>query len=260
MPNEKAPLLRVVDTHCHLEQEEFQLDLDEVADRASKAGVHMITSAITPDTWSRCLGVANEFQNVYASIGLDPVLFADLDSALDCIHKNASQLIAIGEVGLDHFRTRDHSEREFQKSAFEAAIEKADELRLPVQVHSRSAGKRALEVLSNMNARSVHMHAFDGKASLARVASTEYGYYFSIPTSVVHSAQKRKLVKAIDIERILVETDSPVLGPDRESRNEPMNVWAALREVASILKREEEEMREILLENTLRLYPGIRTK
>jgi TatD DNase family protein len=104
------------------------------------------------------------------------------------------------------------------------------------------------------------MHAFDGKASLARVASTEHGYYFSIPTSVVRSAQKRKLVKAVDIERILVETDSPVLGPDRESRNEPMNVWVALREVALILRREEEEMREILLENTLRLYPGIRTK
>ena len=108
--------------------------------------------------------------------------------------------------------------------------------------------KKALEVLSNMNARSVHMHAFDGKASLARIASREKGYYFSIPNSVVRSAQKRNLVKAIDIERILVETDSPVLGPDRESRNELMNVWVVLREVVSILKREE-EMRMISLDN-----------
>ncbi len=260
MPNEKTPLLRVVDTHCHLEQAEFLHDLDAVVDRALEGGVHMITSAITPDTWSRGLDIAYELQNVHAAIGLDPVLFSDLESVLDCIHKNASQLIAIGEVGLDHYRTRDHSERECQRSAFEAAIEKADDLRLPVQVHSRSAGKKAIEVLSSMNAHSVHMHAFDGKASLARIASREKGYYFSIPTSVVRSAQKRKLVKAVDIERILVETDSPVLGPDRETRNEPMNVWMALREIASILKREEEEMREILLENTLRLYPGIRTK
>jgi TatD DNase family protein len=259
MPSEKKPLLRVVDTHCHLEQTEFQHDLDTVIDRASKTGVHMITSAITPDTWSKCLDIAHKFRNVHASIGLDPVLFADFESALNYINKNASQLTAIGEVGLDHYRTRDHSEREYQKSAFEAAIEKADELRLPVQVHSRSAGKKAIEILSNMNARSVHMHAFDGKASLARVASREKEYYFSIPTSVVRSSQKRKLVKAVDVERILVETDSPVLGPDRESRNEPSNVWVALREVANILKREEEEMREILLENTLRLYPGIRT-
>jgi TatD DNase family protein len=139
-------------------------------------------------------------------------------------------------------------------------IELATEIDLPLQVHSRSAGRKALETLTNMEAKNVQMHAFDGKASLARVASTEHGYYFSIPTSVVRSAQKRKLVKAVDIERILVETDSPVLGPDRESRNEPMNVWVALREVALILRREEEEMREILLENTLRLYPGIRTK
>ena len=260
LPNEEPPFLRVVDTHCHLEQVEFQHDLDAVINRASKTGVHMITSAITPDTWRRCLDIAHEFQNVHASIGLDPVLFANYESALDYMHENSSQLIAIGEVGLDHYRTRDHSERECQKSAFEAAIEKADELRLPVQVHSRSAGKKAIEVLSNMSARSVHMHAFDGKASLARVASREKGYYFSIPTSVVRSVQKRKLVKAVNIERILVETDSPVLGPDKESRNEPSNVWIALREVASILGREEEEMCEILIENTLRLYPGIRTK
>ena len=99
-----------------------------------------------------------------------------------------------------------------------------------------------------MEMERVQMHAFDGKASLARVASRENGYYFSIPTSVVPSAQKRKLVKAVDIERILVETDSPVLGPDRESRNEPINVRVVLREVVSILKREE-EMRRIFLDN-----------
>jgi len=170
------------------------------------------------------------------------------------------QLIALGEVGLDHYLERDHKKREEQEKSFKLMIALAKEIGLPLQVHSRSAGRKSLETLSNMEAENVQMHAFDGKANLARVASTEYGYYFSIPTSVVRSAQKRKLVKAVDIERILVETDSPVLGPDRESRNEPSNVWVALREVALILKREEEEMREILLENTLRLYPGIRTK
>jgi TatD DNase family protein len=74
---------------------------------------------------------------------------------------------------------------------------------------------------------------------------------------VVRSPQKRKLVKAVAIERLLMETDSPVLGPEKGIRNEPSNIWLALRETARILKREEEELREIVLENTLRLYSRI---
>jgi len=251
---------QIVDTHCHLEEPEFDADLEEVIQQAVRLGVHMITSAISEDTWERALGISRSYGSVSVALGLDPALYYQVNSAQDIINANQEQLIALGEVGLDHYRERDHKKRENQEKSFRLMIALAKEIGLPLQVHSRSAGRRCLETLTNMEAEKVQMHAFDGKASLARVASAEYGYYFSIPTSVVRSAQKRKLVKAIDIERILVETDSPVLGPDRESRNEPSNVWVALREVASILKREEDEMREILLENTLRLYPGIRTK
>jgi TatD DNase family protein len=220
----------------------------------------MITSAIREDTWDRALDISANHDSVSVALGLDPDLYHRVQLVKDFIKVKRDRLIAIGEVGLDHYRERNHKKREGQEKSFQQMIELAKEIDLPLQVHSRSAGRKALETLTNMEARNVQMHAFDGKASLARVASKEHGYYFSIPTSVVRSAQKRKLVKAVDIERILVETDSPVLGPDRESRNEPMNVWVALREVASILKREEEELREILLENTLRLYSGIRTK
>ena len=252
--------LRIIDTHCHLEEPEFAVDSDEVIQRAVRLGVHMITSAIQEDTWNRALDISASHDSVSVALGLDPDLCHQIQSAKDFIKVKREQLIALGEVGLDHYRERDHKKREDQEESFRQMIELATEIDLPLQVHSRSAGRKALETLTNMEAKNVQMHAFDGKASLARVASTEHGYYFSIPASVVRSAQKRKLVKAVDIERILVETDSPVLGPDRESRNEPMNVWVALREVALILRREEEEMREILLENKLRLYPGIRTK
>jgi TatD DNase family protein len=220
----------------------------------------MITSAIRKETWDRALDISVSYDSVSVALGLDPDLHHQIQSAKEFIKAKRERLIALGEVGLDHYRERDHKKREGQQESFQQMIELAKESDLPLQVHSRSAGRKALETLADMEARNVQMHAFDGKASLARTASKEYGYYFSTPTSVVHSAQKRKLVKAVDIERILVETDSPVLGPDRGSRNEPSNVWVALREVASILKREEEEMREILLENTLRLYPEIRTK
>ncbi|MGY5852721.1 MAG: TatD family hydrolase, partial [Candidatus Thorarchaeota archaeon] len=81
-----------------------------------------------------------------------------------------------------------------------------------------------------------------------------------IPTSVVRSPQKQKLVKAVDIEHLLLETDSPVLCAEKGVRNEPSNVLIVIEAIASILHRTEDEIREITLENTLRLYKRITAK
>jgi TatD DNase family protein len=250
---------RLIDTHCHLEQTEFDVDRSDVILRAKEKGIHIISSAITEDTWEKCLQIAREHDNVNTSLGLDPILTDYVESAKQSIMQNSECIVSIGEVGLDHFKERDHTLRNLQESAFREFIALSNELKIPIQVHSRSAGKKAIEVLEDNNASAVHMHAFDGKASYARSASVDLGYYFSIPTSVVRSPQKRKLVKAIAIEKLLLETDSPVLGPDKGERNEPSNIDIALTEVATILHRDEEELREIILENTLKLYNRIRS-
>ncbi len=250
--------LQFVDAHCHLENAAFDGDRDSVIKEAANLGIRIITSAIDKELWPRGLEIAEQYDNVYASIGLDPTSFNDFEIAIEWIRENHSNIIAIGEVGLDHYRTRDHTEREGQKQSFTRMIDLAGELNLPIQVHSRSAGAKAIVVLEEAEARSVHMHAFDGKASHARRASHNMDYYFSIPTSVVRSPQKRKLVKAVDIEHLLLETDSPVLGPEKGERNEPTNLPIVLREVAVILGRGEEELRSIVLENTRRLYSTVK--
>ncbi|MHA1925647.1 MAG: TatD family hydrolase [Candidatus Thorarchaeota archaeon] len=249
--------MQIIDSHSHLENDAFLGDRDAVIKRAADEGIHIITSAIDRELWSRGLKIAEQHDNVYASLGLDPTSYGDCDIAIEWIRANHSTMIAIGEVGLDHFRIRNHSERNDQEQTFRKLIALASDFKLPIQVHSRSAGAKAIAVLEKCDARSVHMHAFDGKAGHAKKASRDLEYYFSIPISVVRSPQKRKLVKAVAIERLLMETDSPVLGPEKGIRNEPSNIWLALRETARILKREEEELREIVLENTLRLYSRI---
>ena len=251
--------LRMIDTHCHLENEAFTTDLETVIQKAADKGIHIITSAINKNSWSKCCEIASIHDNVYCSIGLDPMQYEDYTLAIDWIKDHSSKIIAIGETGLDHFIIRNHEQRDEQELAFRSLIALSIEIKHPIQVHSRSAGKKALEVLESCNAADVHLHAFDGRASLARIASRDLGYYFSIPTSVVRSPQKQKLVKAIDIERLLLETDSPVLGAEKGERNEPANLDIALQEVALILHRDEEELREIVLENTLRLYKGIKS-
>ena len=253
----KTLSLKLVDTHCHIEQSEFDTDRRQVIARALELGVAMISSAIAIQEYEKLLTIADEFETVHASLGLDPTSFASVEQALVKIRENKSRIIAIGETGLDHYLIRDHDDRRLQEQAIREIIVLAAEFGLPIQIHSRSAGRKAVEVLTNAEAGNVHMHAFDGKASIARSASRDLGYYFSIPPSVVRSPQKQKLVKAVDIERLLLETDSPVLGPEKGVRNEPSNVLIALQEVSRMLRRDEEELREIILENTLRLYDGI---
>ncbi|MHA2064241.1 MAG: TatD family hydrolase [Candidatus Thorarchaeota archaeon] len=201
--------------------------------------------------------ISKTASNVSLSLRLNPVKFNLDEDTKKFIENNSESIVAVGESGLDHFYIRDHTERAKQEHTFRILVETASALGIPIQVRSRSAGRVALDILSSMDADMVHMHAFDGRANLVRVASNEMGYYFSIPTSVVRSPQKQKLVKVVNIERLLLETDSPVLSPEKTTRNVPTNLRIALLDVARILRRDEEELAKIILENTLRLYKRI---
>lgn len=250
-------ILKFIDTHCHLDDSGFNSDLDSIIESSNLNQIGIISSSITRSTWQKGAEIASKYENVFLSLGLDPSNFNDVSYAVDMIRNCKEDIVAIGEIGLDHYIVRDHGERELQEIAFMKLLGVASELKLPVQIHSRSAGKATLDILYRSHDGEVQMHAFDGKSGYARIASQDYGYYFSIPTSVVRSPQKQKLVKAVEIERLLVETDSPVLAAEKSTRNEPANLPIAVAEISKILRRNEEEVREIILENTLRLYKKI---
>ena len=98
------------------------------------------------------------------------------------------------------------------------------------------------------------MHAFDGKAASAR-AGIEAGYYFSIPPSIVRSPQKQKLVHHLPLERLLLESDAPVLGPEKDVRNEPCNVWLSCQHIAAIKGLPVDEVARTTTANAKRLFP-----
>jgi TatD DNase family protein len=100
------------------------------------------------------------------------------------------------------------------------------------------------------------MHAFDGRASAA-LPAVEAGFYFSIPPSVIRSRQKQKLLKHLPLSCLLAETDSPVLGPEPQQRNEPGNITVSLEAIADLKGVAKEEVTEIICENTRRLYGNI---
>ena len=106
------------------------------------------------------------------------------------------------------------------------------------------------------NAKKVQLHAFDGKASAA-LPAVEAGFFFSIPPSIVRSRQKQKLLKQLPLSCLLVETDSPVLGPSPDERNEPANAVISINAIAEIKNISREEVMETVFDNTCRLFGDI---
>lgn len=249
--------VRFVDTHAHLCDPAFEDDLVEVVGRAREAGVVAVVAVgETVADAERNLALACEHPGfVRPAAGLFPTVLDPVaaDAVIALARQHRHQLVAIGEVGLDRWKVQDEEERETQRRIFGSFVELAIELDLPLNVHSRSAGRQTIDFLLARGARRVQMHAFDGRAAKA-LPGVEAGFFFSVPPSIERSAQKRKLVGRLPLDCLLAETDSPVLGPSPPDRNEPANVARSVGAIAEIKGLAVEAVAEALLENTRRLY------
>lgn len=251
-----SSLLSLVDTHAHLCAPEFAHDLSAVLSRARAAGVAaVIAVGETLADADRNLELSRQHPMIRPAAGLYPTLLEpDQAEALHrFIRRNRTVIAAIGEVGLDHWAVKEEEDRELQGEIFKGFIALAREMDLPLNVHSRSAGRETIDLLIQSGAARVQLHAFDGRASTA-LPAVEAGYFFSIPPSVVRSRQKQKLVQRLPLSCLLVETDSPVLGPDPAVRNEPANLARAAQAIAEIKSLPIQAVAEAVAANTARLY------
>jgi TatD DNase family protein len=234
----------------------FDGDRDAVLERADKTGVRAIIAVGENLADARKnIALAKKYPILKPAAGLYPTRL-DLEQAhqmVDFLCDNKSRIFAIGEVGLDYWVVKEDSKKALQREILKIFIELSKELNLPLNIHSRSAGRHAIALLLESNAARVQMHAFDGKAAAA-LPAVEAGYFFSIPPSVVRSRQKQKLVKRLPLACLLIETDSPVLGPTPNDRNEPANIWQSIKAIAELKDISEEEVIAALSENTERLY------
>ena len=251
--------IKIVDTHTHICDSSFDADRSEVLERARQAGVGAVIGlGENIADARRNLELADKHPMIRPGAGLYPTIL-DLDQAEEMrsfIRNERSRLVAIGEVGLDFWVVKEDSQKELQKEILNGFINLSKELDLPLNIHSRSAGRHAVALLLENDATRVQMHAFDGKASAAMPA-VEAGYYFSIPPSVVRSRQKQKLLKHLPLSCLLAETDSPVLGPEPQQRNEPGNITISIKAIAESKDIAEEAVIEAICENTLHMYGNI---
>ncbi len=254
------PEYPLVDTHTHLCDPVFDTDRVEVLERARSAGLGAVIAVGENLADARKnVELAAAHPMIRAAAGLYPTQLS-LEHAEEMrrfILTNRNVLCAIGEVGLDYWAVQDKASQEVQREIFSMFIALADELKLPLNVHSRSAGRHAVAFLLQHGAARVQLHAFDGNIAAA-LPAVEAGFFFSVPPSIVRSPQKQKLLRRLPLTCLLLETDSPVLGPVAQERNEPANAFISIRAIAEIKGLSEAQVTEAVRENTRRLYGDLR--
>lgn len=229
------------DSHCHLTAEQFDADREAVIQRALDAGVTRILTLATDVASSRAvIALAERYAGVYAAVGIHPesVSRAELDD-LVVLREMAGheKVVAIGEIGLDYYW--DKTTSDLQQNFFEKQLELAAELKLPVAIHDREAHDAIIETLERkreMQVRGV-LHAFSGDAAMAAKAF-DLGFVVSFggPITFKNNNHAPDLIRALPLEKMLVETDAPYLAPHplRGKRNEPAHVIRVTERIAEL--------------------------
>jgi TatD DNase family protein len=256
----------LVDSHAHIDGEEYDADRDLVVERARGAGVRAILNVGTGDprsgAFERAVRLAEKYEGVYAAVGVHPHdarLFDDEAAEhLQQLARGSSSVIAWGEIGLDYHY--DHSPREVQRKVFRQQLRLARDLGLPVVIHSREADDDTVNILrdevSNSSLRGI-MHCFGGSAEMAE-GVLELGFMVSFAGNVTFKKAEdlRDIARRIPLERLLAETDCPYLTPVpfRGRRNEPARVREVTECLAGLHGLTTEEMGRVITENFSRFF------
>lgn len=242
----------MIDVHCHLTAREFEGNVGLVISSAIESGIKaMITSGLGYQDCLKALRISDN-RVVYPSLGVPPYDLDDYEKVAGLIERERDRIVAIGEVGLDYWRAG-RGDRYRQQRIFREFIELAKALDLPLVVHSRSAGRCAIDILLEMRVERVVMHAFDGRASYAAEAA-EGGFMFSIPPSIARSPQKQKLVNRIPLENLLLESDAPALPPIPGEINHPRNVRVSAEWISRLKHLSFEKVAEATTSNALAMF------
>lgn len=246
----------IIDTHCHIYNSEME-NAEEIIKECAKNNIYMILNGVDPESNKEILELANKYDNVYAALGYDHSVvntITDEDISLLDEQLNNNKVIAVGEIGIDYYWVKDNKKQ--QKELFEKMLNLAEKHNLPVIVHAREAIQDAYDILKEHNVVG-SMHCYQGSKEMAK-EFIKLGFYIGIdgPITYNNNKKQKEMVKEIDINHILVETDSPYLTPEekRGEKNTSLNLIYIIRKIAEELNKTEEEMIKITTENAKELF------
>ena len=254
--------MELIDSHAHLDGEKFADDRAAVVERALAAGVvKIITMGDSLESSARSVALTEEFESVYAAVGIHPEEAQPMTAATDdqlAAWAAQEKVVAIGEIGLDYYWEKDEEKRALQRAIFVRQLDLARQLKLPVCIHDREAHGDMMKILKTegRGLRGV-LHCYSGSWEMA-AELLKGDWYFGIdgPLTYKNAAKLPEIVQRLPAERILVETDSPYLSPMpfRGRRNEPAHVLYVAKKAAELRGESLEDFARATRENTRALY------
>ncbi|SEL65751.1 TatD DNase family protein [Butyrivibrio sp. ob235] len=251
----------IFETHAHYDDEAFNSDRDSLLSSMTENGIGTIVNATASKrTVEKSIELTKKYPFIYTTIGVHPSDCDEMDeeelSWLEslCSYEKA---VAVGEIGLDYHY--DEPSRDIQKKWFEAQLDMAKRVKLPVIIHSRDAAKDTLDIMKSMKAEEIggDIHCFSYPVEIAK----EYlgmGFYIGVGGVITFKNGKklREVVEYAPIEQIVIETDSPYLAPEpyRGKRNSSLNLPFVADKIAEIKDLPLDKVIEITELNAKKLY------
>ncbi len=253
-------MISMIDVHCHLEQKDFDKDLDKVIDNCKTAGLKAtITSCPNPKDFDKTLKISSKYAGfVFPCFGLHPEYIKEfsektVDDYLQKIKENKEKFVAFGEIGLDFYWVKETSWQEKQKEQFKELIRFSKEIKKPLVIHCRDAYEETVKILEDEDAKKALLHMFGGKSLLERVVQNKW--LISMNYLVARSKDYKKIARDIPLENLTLETDAPwngvqkqidtVASSDVVFKKNPEQKTATLRSDPSTIKLTAQKIAEI---------------
>lgn len=253
----------MIDVHCHLEQDDYSSDRDEVIEKCRKELKAVITSCAHPKDFDLTMRIVEKYNGfVFASVGIHPeyikeVSEREIDELIEKIKQSKDRIVAVGEVGMDKFWIKEPEWQQKQKELFIRLINLAKELKKPLIIHCRDAFEETIKILEQENAEEVDMHMFGNHNFVKRII--ENGWNISMNAIILASKSYGKVVRDCPLERLMLETDAPWLSPKKllegiDERNDPTSIKMVAEKIAEIKKRSFDEIWQKCGENAVEFF------
>ena len=254
--------MKLIDTHCHLNDEALYKDIDEVISRALKVGVEKMVVIGWDEASSKlAIDIAERYPFIYAVIGFHPENIFDIDDEILYrtleLYKHP-KVVAIGEIGLDYHWTKEPDKRELQKQYFIKQIVFANKVGLPISVHNRDAFQDTLNILrEHKPLYGGVMHCYSGSIeNLKDIINLNLHIGLGGPVTFTNAKTPKEVAEEVPLEMLVFETDCPYLAPHplRGTVNEPANISLIADAIADIRKMSKKHLLEVVYQNSCELF------
>jgi len=248
----------MIDCHCHLTYPGLREIRENVVKEAEKEMKAIITCGYPKDCVD-ALEMSKKYSGfVYLTLGLHPIDIYkmnddEIEKYLDFIRKHKNDISAIGEIGLDKHWFKDKKDDERFEKFFIKCLDLSKELGLPVLLHTRKEEEDCFRIIQENDIKNAVFHCYGGNLSLAKKI-IDSGYYISIATNVMNSKNSKAIAKKFPINRLLTETDSPFLSPNKNEVNRPINVKLVLNSIAELRKMKFEDVDENTTDSAIKFF------